>query len=378
MIYLDNAATSFKKPPEVSRAVYNAMVNFGANAGRGGHKLSARAGEEVYKARELLGELFGIDDIERIAFFPNTTYALNAAISGSVKSKDHVITTSMEHNSVARPLAELEKKGRASYSIVRGNKYGRISEDAIKKAFRPNTRLVVICAASNVCGNVYDIERIAEIAHKNGALILIDAAQLAGMGEIDAKKFDMVAFPGHKGLMGPQGTGGLYVARSVTLSPFASGGTGSMSESLYQPEEMPDRLESGTLNMPGIAGLSEGIKFIMREGIKNIHEHEMALFEYAKNALLNMDNITLYGDLNGNRVGVLSFNIDGIDSVSAANELSERYDICVRGGLHCAPLAHKTLGTVQGGTVRMSFGYFNTLKEVRRAVEAVYKMSKNR
>ena len=281
MIYLDTAATSFNKPDAVYRAVYSAMKNFGANAGRGGHRLSVKSGEIVYEAREAAAALFGIADPTEIAFFPNTTYALNSAVFGSVKENGHVITTSMEHNSVIRPLAELQREGKIELSVIKGDENGRISSEDLKRAFKKNTCLVVMTHASNVCGNVYDIEAAAEISHKRGVPILIDAAQSAGSIKIDAKKFDMIAFPGHKGLMGPQGTGGLYVSSDIRLKPLVFGGTGSLSESVYQPEDMPDRLESGTVNMPALAGLSEGINFIMREGIENIHAHEMELFNYA-------------------------------------------------------------------------------------------------
>ena len=376
MIYLDNAATSFRKPLSVSKAAYYAMVTIGANAGRGGHKLSRLAGETIYETRELLCEYFGIENTERLAFFPNTTYALNAAIYGIMSRGGHAVTTSMEHNSVLRPLAELEKTGRISHSVVRGDRLGRISPESLETAFTPYTRLLVITGASNVCGNVMDIERAAEIAHRHGSYILVDAAQIAGSKKIDAQKFDMLAFPGHKGLLGPQGTGGLYVAPEVSLVPFVSGGTGSMSESVYQPESMPDRLESGTLNMPAIAGLYESLKFIIKEGTENIHNYEMELFNLAKNAVMNIDNVTCYGDIYAKeRMPVLSFNIDNVDSVTVSNELDERFNIAVRGGLHCAPLAHKTLNT-NGGSVRMSFGYFNTKKEVKTAIDAIYKLSK--
>lgn len=376
MLYLDNAATSLKKPTAVFKAMQHAMINYGANAGRGGHFLSRLAGEKVYETRELLCEYFGIENVERLAFFPNTTYALNAAIFGVLAGGGHAVTTSLEHNSVIRPLAELKRRGKSSYTVAEGDLLGRISPQKIEAAFTPYTRLLIVTGASNVCGNAYDIEALAKLAHSRGAYILVDAAQIAGSREIDAKNFDMLAFPGHKGLLGPQGTGGLYVAPNVTLAPFAVGGTGSMSESIYQPEAMPDYFESGTLNMPAIAGLYESVKFIIKEGTKNIHNYEMELFDVAKEALLNMDNITCYGDFFAKeRMAVLSFNVKNVDSVTVANELDERFNIAVRAGLHCAPLAHKTLDT-GGGSVRMSFGYFNTKKEVKTAIDAVYRIMK--
>lgn len=377
MIYLDSAATSFQKPSEVYRAVYHAMKNFGANAGRGGHRLSVKAGEAVYEAREALSVFFNVSDPSNIAFFPNTTYALNAAIFGTVKRGEHVITTSMEHNSVIRPLAELKKEGKIELTVIEGNEKGRISLDELRRAFKPNTSLVVMTHASNVCGNVYDINAAADISHSNKVPILIDAAQSAGALKTDAEKYDFLAFPGHKGLLGPQGTGGLYVSPKYSLRPLVFGGTGSLSESVYQPKEMPDAFESGTVNMPALAGLTEGVRFIMREGIENIHNYEMSLFNLAYESFKNMKNIVCYGDFEKKeRVGVLSFNIKGVDGVEAANELSDKYNIAVRSGLHCAALAHKTLGTQKSGTIRMSFSYFNTKNEVKKAIDAIYEISK--
>ena len=286
MIYLDNAATTFKKPKSVSYALSNAMVNFGANAGRGGYALARKAAETVFDTRELLCEFFGIDSPENLAFFPNTTYALNAAIYGVLKDGGHAVTTSMEHNSVVRPLAELERLGKVRFTVVQADREGRINPDDINNAIRPDTRLLIMTGASNVCGNIYDIERAAEIAHNRGVPILVDGAQIAGFIPVDAKKFDMFAFPGHKGLMGPQGTGGLFVAPHIKLNPLISGGTGSMSESMLQPDSMPDRLESGTVNMPAIAGLYEGVKFIMKEGLDAIYSKENELLKFRHGTVL--------------------------------------------------------------------------------------------
>lgn len=376
MIYLDNAATTFKKPKSVSLAMLNSMVNFGANAGRGGYALARKAAEKVYDTRELLCEFFGIDNTQNLAFFPNTTYALNAAIYGVLADGGHAVITSMEHNSVIRPLAELEKTGKVHFTVVTADSEGRINPDDIDKAIRPDTRLLIMTGASNVCGNIYDIEKAADIAHKRGVPILVDGAQIAGFIQINAKKYDMFAFPGHKGLMGPQGTGGLILAPHIKLKPLISGGTGSMSENMLQPETMPDRLESGTINMPAISGLYEGVKFIMKEGLDAIYSKENELLNFAYSSFKNMENITCYGDFENRHAGVLSFNIEGKDSVWVSNELDERFSIAVRGGLHCSPFAHKTLGTMPRGTVRMSFGYFNTKNEVKRAVDAIYKLSK--
>ncbi len=378
MIYLDNAATSYVKPEQVSQAVYNTMVKYGANAGRGGHKLSRQAGEILYDTRENLCRLFNISDIERLAFCPNTTYALNMGIKGVVDKGDHVIITSMEHNSVLRPIETLRSLGNVSYTIVRANEKGELlTSSSFKKAIRPETKLIITTHASNVCGNVFDIYSIAKLAHENGLLFMVDAAQSAGVLDIDASKVDLLAFPGHKGLFGPQGTGGLYVRKGIDLYTVIEGGTGSASELFSQPEEYPDRLESGTQNVPAIAGLNEGVKFILREGIDTIRQKEEALTRYFISEIKNISRIKIYGAQNPNsRVGVVALNITGKDCVDVCSELDKEYDIAVRGGLHCSVLAHETLGTKDSGCVRFSFGYFNTIQEINKAIYALYKLSK--
>ncbi|MBQ4515307.1 MAG: aminotransferase class V-fold PLP-dependent enzyme [Clostridia bacterium] len=377
MIYLDNAATSFVKPAQVACAVYNTMIKYGANAGRGGHKLSREAGDILYDARENLCRLFNINDIERLAFCPNTTYALNMGIKGVLDKGNHVIITSMEHNSVLRPIETLRTLGNVAYTIVRANEKGELLMSSLKKAIRPETKLIVMTHASNVCGNVFDIYNVANLAHEHGILFMVDAAQSAGILDIDASKVDLLAFPGHKGLMGPQGTGGLYVRKGIGLYTIVEGGTGSSSELFSQPEEYPDRLESGTQNVPAIAGLNEGVKFILSEGINTIRQKEEMLTRHFISEIKNINKIKIYGTQNQkSRVGVVALNISGRDCVEVCSELDREYDIAVRGGLHCSVLAHETLGTKDIGCVRFSFGYFNAMQDVNKAVYALYKITK--
>ncbi len=374
MIYLDQAATAFQKPREVARAVYDTMIHYGANAGRGGHKLSVRAGEIIYETRENLCRLFQIEDPDRLVFCQNTTQALNMGIKGVLRKGDHVIISSMEHNSVLRPIEAMAQSKNISYSVVQANRNGELFLADVVRAIRPQTRMIVITHASNVCGNVYSIEAVARLAHDRGILCMIDAAQSAGVLPIALENFDLAAFPGHKGLLGPQGTGGLYVRKGLQLSTIIEGGTGSQSESYLQPKQMPDRLESGTQNVAAIAGLGEGVKFIIREGIDAVREKERELSEHFRQKVLNIPSVQLYGTAEGETVGVVALNIDGMDCVELASVLDEEYGICVRAGLHCAVLAHETLGTKETGCVRFSFGYFNTRQEIERAIYALHQI----
>lgn len=373
MIYLDYAATSFHKPQNVYNAVYNAMVRHGANPGRGGHAASIRAAELVYETREKLCRLFHINTPEQFAFFPNTTAALNAAIKGILNHGDHVVVSSMEHNSVLRPLEALKQQGKIFYSTATADKNGTITPEAFQKMLRPHTRLVICTHASNVCGNQYDIQKIAELSHRQGTLCLIDAAQSAGLIDIDAAQFDLIAFPGHKSLYGPQGSGGLYVRSGLELKTLIEGGTGSRSELLVQPSEMPDRLESGTLNVPAITGLGAAIDFVLEEGIDALYAHEKAMHDYFTERVQNIKGITLYGDNTG--TGIAALNINGMDCNTVAALLNDEYDIAVRSGLHCAPAAHRSLGTLQSGAVRFSFGYFTQKRELDTAIAALSKIA---
>lgn len=374
MIYLDNAATSFIKPKEVIMAMTDCICKGCANPGRGGHSLSVASGEVLYNTRCRLAELFNISNPDRIVFCKNTTEALNFGIKGVMARGGHIITTSMEHNSVLRPIKALEKKG-VAHSVLRADNNGCIDVNRLRKMICRDTKLIVMTHSSNVCGNIYDIERAAQIAHEYGVLFMVDAAQSAGTLKIDAKNFDLIAFPGHKGLMGPMGAGGLFVAENVKISPIIEGGTGSVSESLAQPEFFPDMLESGTQNVPAIAGLGAAAEFLLREGIDTIREREDFLRSRFEDKIRNMENVTVYGA--EQKTAITAFNIAGRDCVEVSQKLNDDFGIATRAGLHCAVLAHESLGTKETGCVRASFGYFNTTKEIDYAADAIYKLSKD-
>ncbi len=378
MIYLDNAATTFPKPRQVYEAVLDCMENYGANPGRAGHKLAMRAGREIYECRENIAKLLNVSNPMSIVFTHNATDSLNLAIKGVVKSGDHIITTSIEHNSVIRPIKALEKNG-VENTIVKCDKYGHLDPNVIKKAIKPNTKLIVTTHASNVCGTIVDIESVGNIAKENNVLYLVDASQTLGVYDIDVQKInvDMIAAPGHKCLLGPQGTGMLYIRDGLEVNILKEGGTGSNSEDLFQPNMMPDRYESGTHNTPGIAGLNAGVKFILETGIDKIRKHEEELCEYMLTKLTEVPNIKIYGPLDSKkRAAVISINIGDIDSGEITFILDDMYEIATRSGIHCSPLAHKTLGTLRQGTVRFSLGYFNTKEDIDKAVEALKHIEK--
>ena len=378
MIYLDNAATTFPKPRQVYEAVLDCMENYGANPGRAGHKLAMRAGREIYECRENIAKLLNVSNPMSIVFTHNATDSLNLAIKGVVKSGDHIITTSIEHNSVIRPIKALEKNG-VENTIVKCDKYGYLDPNDIKKAIKPNTKLIVTTHASNVCGTIVDIESVGNIAKENNILYLVDASQTLGVYDIDVQKInvDMIAAPGHKCLLGPQGTGMLYIRDGLEVNILKEGGTGSNSEDLFQPNMMPDRYESGTHNTPGIAGLNAGVKFILETGIDKIRKHEEELCEYMLTKLTEVPNIKIYGPLDSKkRAAVISINIGDIDSGEVTFILDDMYEIATRSGIHCSPLAHKTLGTLRQGTVRFSLGYFNTKEDIDKAVEALKHIEK--
>lgn len=378
MIYMDNAATSWPKPSEVVRAVTECMEKYGANPGRSGHKMAVQAGHILLYTREMLCELFNLQDPFQIIYTFNCTDSLNLAIKGSVLPGDHIITSSMEHNAVMRPLKELEKHG-AKLTIVKCSSDGSIDPDSIRKAILPNTRLIVTTHASNVTGTILPIQDIGKVARNHGIPYLVDASQTAGVLPIDLSKLpvDMMAFPGHKGLLGPQGTGGLYIHPDVKLRSIRQGGTGSQSESLLQPNILPDKYESGTMNTPGIAGLGAAVKQILKEGQAKIFAHEKRLGKFFIEALSHLKKIKVYGSSELNkRTGIISINIGNKDSSEVANLLDERYNIAVRGGLHCAPLAHQTIGTFQQGTIRFSYGFFNHLDEIKNCIRALEMLSR--
>lgn len=374
MIYLDNAATTLIKPESVYSAVLNAM-RCAANAGRGGYSEASAAMNLVYDARRRAAELFGIDNPERIVFTQNATHSLNIAIKGVLKYGSHAVITSMEHNSVLRPVFSLARKKMITYSVALADRYGCVPADAIVNELKPSTALIVVTHASNVCGTVNDIYNIRR---KTGDIpMLIDASQSAGLVKIDMKRLKntLLAFPGHKGLYGPQGTGGLYIPEDIEISPLTEGGTGSVSESPMQPPFLPDRFESGTLNTPGIAGLGMGIKYVS-ENFDRIQETEKSITEILIYGIKRIKGARLLGyDSAEGRVGVVSAAFGKRDCVELANSLGEDFGVAVRGGLHCSPLAHKTLGTSMSGALRFSVGAFNTGEEAEKAVHYLKKIA---
>ncbi len=377
MIYLDNAATTFPKPDVVYDAVMDCMKNYCANPGRAGHRLSLRAGREIYDTRENLAKLFNIDNPMNIIFTSNATESLNLAIKGLLKTGDHVITTSMEHNSVIRPIMALEKIG-VENTIVDCNEEGFLDINDLEKAIKPNTKLIVTTHASNVFGTLIDIKEVGLVAKKNNITYFVDASQTAGVYDIDVKNMniDILATAGHKSLLGPQGVGILYIKEGIDLDTLKEGGTGSQSEYLFQPQMLPDKYESGTHNTPAIAGLNAGVKYIL-DNMDNIRRKEEELCEYMLSRLDEIKDIKIYGTKDiKKRVPVISINIADVDSGEITFILDSKYDIATRSGLHCSPLAHKTVGTIKQGTVRFSIGYFNTKDDIDRVIDALKKIEK--
>lgn len=377
MIYLDNAATTFPKPDVVYDAVMDCMKNYCANPGRAGHRLSLRAGREIYDTRENLAKLFNIDNPMNIIFTSNATESLNLAIKGLLKTGDHVITTSMEHNSVIRPIMALEKIG-VENTIIDCNEEGFLDINDLEKAIKPNTKLIVTTHASNVFGTLIDIKEVGLVAKKNNITYLVDASQTAGVYDIDVKNMniDILATAGHKSLLGPQGVGILYIKEGIDLDTLKEGGTGSQSEYLFQPQMLPDKYESGTHNTPAIAGLNAGVKYIL-DNMDNIRRKEEELCEYMLSRLDEIKDIKIYGTKDiKKRVPVISINIADVDSGEITFILDSKYDIATRSGLHCSPLAHKTVGTIKQGTVRFSIGYFNTKDDIDRVIDALKKIEK--
>lgn len=377
MIYLDNAATTFPKPSEVYEEVLNCMINYCANPGRSSHEMSVKAALKIMETREGICQLFNIPSPFNLIFTSNATEALNIGIKGALERGDHVISTVIEHNSVLRPLHSLSEKG-VDVTLVGSDKAGYINIRDIHEAIKKNTRMIIINHVSNVLGSSQDIESIGKIAKKSGILFMVDASQSAGVIPIDVESahIDLLAFPGHKGLLGPQGTGGLFIREGIKLKNFKEGGTGSNSHFMIQPDFMPDQFESGTLNTPGIAGLGEGIKFIKRVGINNIEKHENELLAYLMTELRKLPYVKIYGsDSIMNRTAVISFNIDEIDASIIGEKLND-IGIAVRTGYHCAPLIHDVIGTEYAGTVRVSLGYFNTFEDIEKLVEAIIEIYK--
>ncbi|MBI4634514.1 MAG: aminotransferase class V-fold PLP-dependent enzyme [Deltaproteobacteria bacterium] len=375
LIYFDNAATSWPKPAEVIEAMTHYSGRIGGSPGRSGHRRSLDAGRILLETREALAELFGIEDSLRIAFTKNATEALNIALLGLLHPGDHVITSSMEHNSVMRPLRFLETQG-IQLSVVSCSGDGRLNPEDVRASIRPQTRLLVAAHASNVTGTIHPIAELGQIARDRGILFCLDAAQTAGALPIHIEKMaiDLLAFSGHKSLFGPQGTGGLYIREEVEkrLRPLMMGGTGSRSEFERQPDFMPDKYESGTPNTVGIAGLGAGVRFVLTEGVQAIRSREEMLTEQFLDGLASLKGVVVYGPPDAaSRTAVVSFTIAGVSPSEAALEFDERFRILCRPGLHCAPAAHRTIGTFSQGTVRFGFGYFNKDEEISFALEAI-------
>jgi len=373
MIYLDNAATTFPKPEEVYRAVEKYLRVYGANPGRSGHKMALQAGRAIFETRELLAELFHIKDPMEIVFTSNATAALNLGIKGCLKNGDHVLLTSMEHNSVIRPIKALEVWG-VEHTIVSCSPQGFLNLQDLEKAIKPNTKMIVSTHASNVTGTLMPIKKMGALARKYNLIFLLDASQTAGVYDLDVDEIqvDLMAFAGHKSLLGPQGTGGLYIRKGLDLAEIFQGGTGSKSDLITQPDMLPDRYESGTLNTPGIAGLGAGVGFILKHGLQEIRDHELDLTQYMLERLQEIKDMTIYGPQDvAKQAPVISLNLGGFDSSETAHLLDAHFDIAVRPGLHCAPLAHRTIGTLERGTVRFSIGFFNTRNDVDQAINAL-------
>ena len=366
MIYLDNSATTFPKPYSVINTVNECMRYYSANPGRSGHKLSMKTAQKVYDCRVAVCKLFNVDNESKVVFTSGCTHSLNIVIKGVLKSGDHCIISSFEHNSVLRPLEKLKQQG-ITYSVAQVNPYN--DDETVEnfyKCIRDNTKLIVCTHASNVFGFCLPVERICKLAHKHKIQFCLDAAQTAGLVNIDAKnsKFDYICCPGHKGLYGPMGVGILIINSEVIPDTLIEGGTGSDSLSPNQPEFIPDRFESGTLNIPGICALKSGIEFVQAKGIENINKHEMNLIKQIYNSFSMNKSISIYNDYKMKSVPVLSFVYNGLDSEKTATILSDRFNIATRAGLHCSPLAHKSMGTLNTGTVRISPSIFTTDKDI--------------
>ena len=376
MIYFDNAATTLRKPDCVIEAVTEAMGSMG-NSGRGVHDGALSAARIIYDTRAALAKLFGAEGPGRIAFTANSTQALNMAIKGLLAPGDHAITTALEHNSVLRPLYELEDRG-MELTILPADPLGNICYEDIEKEIRPPTRAIVTTHGSNLTGNLLDLARIGSIAWAHGLTYIVDASQTAGVFDIDVRRMniDILCFTGHKGLLGPQGTGGLYVREGIEIRPLLSGGSGVQTYLRSHPPQMPTALEAGTLNGHGIAGLGAAVKYLQETGLDTIRQKEQALMRSFYEAVRQIPGITVYGDFSSmDRCAIVSLNVRDYDSGEVSDALSESYGIATRPGAHCAPLMHRALGTVDQGAVRFSFSHFNTEEEIKIAVSALQELA---
>ncbi|RKP51315.1 aminotransferase class V-fold PLP-dependent enzyme [Cohnella endophytica] len=374
IIYLDNAATSWPKPPAVWEAMERTMKTSAANPGRGSHQMAVQASRVLFEARKRLARLFRIGNPNDIAFTLNTTHALNMAIQGLLQPGDHVIATSLEHNSVRRPLEALKRKLGIEVTYVATDSQGVLNPAKVIDAITDKTKLIAATHSSNLLGTITPIGEIGEIARSRGIKLLVDAAQSAGVLPIDVAgmRIDLLAFPGHKGLFGPQGTGGLYIDPNLELEPLMQGGTGSKSEAPEQPTVRPDRYEAGTPNTVGIAGLSEGAQFVLKETPEAIHARELHLTFELMEGLQAIPGLTILGpDIGIERTAIVSFLLDGVDPSELAFLLDQQFGIAVRAGFHCTPLGHETAGSYETGAVRASPGYFTNESEIVSMVEAV-------
>lgn len=380
-IYLDNASTSFPKPKEVLDSINNFMINLGGNSGRGSSSSSLKSSHVTYNCREAIAQFFNFNKSENVIFTNNITSSLNILLNSIVQEGWHVITSTMEHNSVLRPLFKLKEERNIELTVVQADNNGFVAAADIDSAIKDNTKLVILSQASNVTGNIQPLKEIGELCRKKSIYFIIDTAQSAGSINVDFKELNCnaLAFTGHKGLLGPQGIGGFIIDDDLNdiAKPVFVGGTGSMSYSLVQPDFLPDKFESGTLNTPGIAGLYSAINFINKETINAIHTKEMYLSRLLLDDLNNMDYVTLYGpNTTINRLSTFSINLNNMNSNEFSYYLDSKYNIITRTGLHCAPLTHKTIGTENMGTVRISIGYFNTVEDIKSLIDAIYHIHK--
>ncbi|GED67073.1 cysteine desulfurase [Brevibacillus reuszeri] len=378
IIYLDNAASTWPKPPTVKDMMAEAIEEYAANPGRGGHALAMKASKTVFRTRVQLSRLFGIQNPNNLFFYLNATQALNQAIKGFLKPGDHVISSSVEHNSVRRPIEFMRKTSQVEATFIEPRDDHHFYVEDFEKAIQPNTRLLVVSHASNLTGVILPVAELGKMAKERGITFLVDASQSAGVLPIHVEEMhiDMLAFPGHKGLYGPQGTGGLYVHGDIDLVPLIHGGTGSQSEAIEQPTTRPDRYESGTVNTVGLAGLQAGVSFVLDKGVENIRQHEWELVKQTIIRLQEIPGVKVYGPgIETERVGVIAFNVGEADASEVSFILDQQYGIATRSGYHCTPLGHQTAGTEQRGAVRASFGIFNSDKDVEALIHAVQEIS---
>ncbi|HHV38476.1 MAG TPA: aminotransferase class V-fold PLP-dependent enzyme [Tepidimicrobium sp.] len=376
-VYLDNGATSYPKAPGVAENISNYILNIGTNVGRGAYSLSYKAENVVYETRELICELFNFNKPENVIFTKNITESMNVLIKGLLKAGDHVIVSSMEHNSVMRPLNSL--RGKVTYTKVQCNKLGELDVEDVRGSIKYNTKAIIMSHASNVCGTILNLEKVGQLCKEHDIFFIIDSAQTAGSLDVDYLSLhaDAIGFTGHKGLLGPQGIGGFIIGDKMAreMSTLIEGGTGSLSTAEIQPEYMPDKFEAGTLNIPGIYGLNAALKYLLNYDIKNIREKEAYLTDQFLEGLFNIEGIELIGKkISDGRTGIISVNFLNNDNGLVAHRLSKEYGIMSRSGLHCAPSAHKTLGTFPKGTVRFSISHFTTPKEIDFAIDCIAKI----